>query len=90
VKYFVSGSFKYGLVATLVLGGLALGAGGASAMPNGLAPALTAVPSSVENVGWVCGPYRCWGRPGWGPGPYGFYGPRPRPWGWGWHHWRRW
>ena len=40
----------------------------------------------VQNVAWVCGPYRCWRR----PGPrYWRYGPR-----WGWYHhpyWhRRW
>ncbi len=38
-----------------------------------------------ENVRWVCGPYRCWWRPG---PPVGFYGP-----GWGWRRpgwgWRR-
>jgi hypothetical protein len=89
MKYFESRRFKSGLVAAVVVGGFALGAGGASAMPNGLA-SVPAVASSVENVGWVCGPYRCWGRPGWGRGPYGFYRPRRWGWGWGWHHWHRW
>jgi hypothetical protein len=88
MKYFESRRFRYDLVAALVLGGLALGTGGASAMPNGLASAPAAAPSNVENVGWVCGPYHCWGRPGWRSGPYGFYG--RRPWGWGWRHWHRW
>jgi hypothetical protein len=83
---------KHSLVAAIVLGGVALGAGGASAMPNGLPSATAAVASDVENVRWVCGPFRCW----WQPGPWGFYGPRPwgfygRPWGprwgWGWHRW---
>lgn len=53
--------------------------GQASALPaNGLAPAATqAAAGVVENVAYVCGPYRCWWRPGpyWGPGP--FWGPRP-------------
>ncbi len=83
---------KHSLVAATALGGVALWAGGASAMPNGLPSAAAAAPSNVENVRWVCGPYRCW----WQPGPGGFYGPRPwgwgwgPRWGWGWHHWRRW
>jgi hypothetical protein len=48
--------------------------GQASAMPaNGLALAATAMQAAgaVENVAYVCGPYRC----GWRPGPY--WGPRP-------------
>jgi hypothetical protein len=51
----------------------------ASAMPiNNLAGALS---GNIENVRWVCGPYRCWWRPGpsyyYGPRFYGgFYGPR--------------
>jgi hypothetical protein len=90
MKYFESGCFKYSLMAAVAVGGLALGAGGASAMPNGLPSAPSAAPSGVENVRWVCGPYRCSWQPGWGPAPYGVYG--PRPWGWGWHRgwgWRR-
>jgi hypothetical protein len=83
------------------LGGLALAAvltagsaiGQASAMPaNGLASAATAAAATngVQDVRYVCGPYRCW----WRPGPY-YYGPRyynyhvgPRPY-WYWHrrHW---
>jgi hypothetical protein len=56
--------------------------GQASAMPaNGLAPAAKQITDGVQDVRWVCGPYRCW----WRPGPY---------WGWGggWHRWgwRRW
>ena len=78
--------------------------GQASALPaNGLAaPAASAkqtagVQDVRQDVHYVCGPYRCWWRPGpyWGP-RYGYYayGPGPywhRPWGWnrwGWHrHW---
>ena len=49
-----------------------------------------------QDVRYVCGPYRCWWRPGpyWGP-RYGYYayGPGPywhRPWGWHRWGWRRW
>lgn len=77
-------------IATLAVAAvLGLGAMGvsASAMPVN---ALTSVPqqtaTGLQQVRWVCGPYRCWWRPGpayWGPHPY---------WrrGWGWHRgWRR-
>jgi hypothetical protein len=80
---------KHGLTAALAIGTVALGSGVASAMPNGLPSASAVAPSPVESVRWVCGPYRCW----WRPGPYGYYGPRPwRPgWGWRrWHYWHRW
>jgi hypothetical protein len=86
--------WKSALVAGLMLSGAGL-AGTASAMPaQGLQSAVTtsadtAVP--IENVRWVCPPYRpCF----WAPGfyrpyaayrPYGFY----RPYGWGWHRWHR-
>jgi hypothetical protein len=91
---------KRSLVAVIALGAVALGASGASAMPNGLPSATATAPSDVENVRWVCGPYRCWWQPGpWGPGwgwhrPWG-WGPGwgwHRPWGWGpgWHRWHRW
>ena len=66
-----------------------LSASAASAMPlDGLKPATEAVPAA-ENVAWVCGPYRCWWRPGYRY-HYGqrFYG--PRPWRFGWHGPRRW
>ena len=72
-----------GFAAAALLGS-ALLAGQASAMPaNGLAAAAP-VTSNVQDVRWVCGPYRCW----WAPGPYWGYGPRWRR-GWGWRH-RRW
>jgi hypothetical protein len=69
------------------LSGLALAAvlgtgsasGQASAMPaSGLAPAATqaSAMNGLQDVRYVCGPYRCW----WTPGPY--YGPRPY---WRWH-----
>ena len=80
---------RHSLMAALAFGGLSLGASGALAMPNGLPSVSAAAPSNVENVRWVCGPYRCW----WRPGPYGYYGYGPRPWwgpGWGWRRWHRW
>jgi hypothetical protein len=53
---------------------------------------------NVENVAWVCGPYRCWWQPdgyyygGYGPRFYGGYGPRFYG-GYGYRRWggyRRW
>jgi hypothetical protein len=83
------------LAVTAGLSVSALG-GSASAMPlSGLASVATQLADTVEHVRWVCGPYRCWGRPGpyWG-GPYwrphyGYWGwPRWGWRGWGWHrHW---
>jgi hypothetical protein len=74
---------KHALIAAVAFGGLALGSSSALAVPNGLPSASAAVPSDVESVRWVCGPYRC----GWAP--YGYYG--ARPWGpgrgWRWRHW---
>ena len=63
--------------------------GSASAMPvGGLNDAANAT-ARVDKVAWVCGPYRCWWRPGPVWRPYGFYG--PRPWGYRWHRpHRRW
>lgn len=58
-------------------------AGAAQAMPAAGDPAagLAAQSSPVEQVRWVCGPYRC----RWVPN-YGIYGPRPY---WGpRRHWR--
>lgn len=74
-------------LAAAVGGGLL--AGTASAMPlNGPALAATQIADGAQNVAYVCGPYRCWWRPGpywggpyWGPGYWGY-----RPWGWGWRH----
>jgi hypothetical protein len=57
--------------------------GQASAMPvDGLALATKQVANSVQDVRWVCGPYRCW----WRPGPYYGYYPRPY-WGWRGPYW---
>lgn len=66
------------LVFALLLSSSAL-IGPAMAMPNGLA----AMPqgSRLQEVRWVCGPYRCWWRPGlfYRGGPYwrGYWGPHP-------------
>ena len=75
----------------LLAGTMALGAEQASAMPaldHGLANASQA--TQTEQVRWVCGPYRCWWRPGpyWGPRPY--WGWRRPYWGGGWGWRRRW
>jgi hypothetical protein len=62
----------------------AMASGTVSAMPaDGLAPAAQQVAGDVQDVRWVCGPYRCW----WTPGPY-LGGPGPHPYWhhWGWHH----
>jgi hypothetical protein len=59
----------------------------ASAMPmNGISAAATAVSDTAKEVRYVCGPYRCWWRPGgyWVGRPYAYR------WGyhrWGWHRW---
>jgi hypothetical protein len=81
---------KIVLVAAVTLGGVALASNPASAMPNGLSALSEQQASDVQDVRWVCGPFRCWWRPNW-YGGYGFVGPRPwigRRWGWGWR--RRW
>ena len=64
----------------------AMASGTVSAMPaDGLAPAAKQVAGDVQDVRWMCGPYRSWWTPGpyWG-GPY--WGPRPYWHHWGWHH----
>ncbi len=59
-----------GRVATLALAavlGSSLVIGEASAMPvDRLASATNQIADGVQDVRWVCGPYRC----GWRPGPY--------------------
>jgi hypothetical protein len=71
---------KYVLAGAAALGAVALASGSASAMPNGLS--WNALASNVEQVRWVCGPYRCWWRPNY---YYGYYGWGPR-----WRYWHRW
>lgn len=77
-------------VGLAALGGVALNAGAASAMPNGIPQAsrITDQPAKVQEARWVCNGYgRCWHRPNW-YGAYGYYRPG---WRWHrWHHWHRW
>jgi hypothetical protein len=63
----------------------ALTAGAASAAP--IAPAMRSTAASVQEVRWVCGPYRCW----WRPNYYGYYGYAyaPRPYYRAHRYWRR-
>ncbi len=72
---------KIALVAATVLGAGSLIAPAASAMPvSGLASASNQLSADVQNVRWVCGPYRCWWRPNyWAP----YWGYRR----WGWRRW---
>jgi len=58
----------------------------ASAAP--IAPVTAAGNANVEQVRWVCGPYRCWWRPNYYYGGYAYY-PRHR-WYWRHHYRRRW
>jgi len=62
-------------VAAALCGGLTATA--ASAMP--IAPIQEDTAAQVEQVRWVCGPYRCWWRPNYygGYGAYAYY-PRHR------------
>jgi hypothetical protein len=87
-------TLRSALGAALVLGatGLALPASTASAAALPLAGLDAGVvgdgeTAQIDQVRWVCGPYRCHWAPnyyyGYGPG-YG-YGPR-----WGGRRWRRW
>jgi hypothetical protein len=84
--------WKTGCLGAAIVLGSSLLIGQASAMPaSGLAIAAGLVADNIQDVRWVCGPYRCWWTPGpywWGPRHYGFYGPY-RHWGWR-HGWRRW
>ena len=69
--------WKIGSLAAAAVLGSGLLIGQASAMPaNGLATVASDVSDSIHDVRWVCGPYRCWWRPGWwGPHYYGYGGP---------------
>jgi hypothetical protein len=57
----------------------------ASAAP--IAPVTTTLAPNVQDVRWVCGPYRCW----WQPNHYGYYGYgyAARPYYWRHRYWRR-
>ena len=94
------------LISTLaglaMLGGVALSAGTASAMPV-MNPHVASQTPLVQPAALVCNPWgHCWQRPF-----YGYYHPHyfggwwhPHYWGWrwhphyyggwGWHHWHQW
>jgi hypothetical protein len=86
---------KIATAAFAILAGASVMSGSASAMPiSGQLPVATNTSTDIQQVRWVCGPYRCWYRPGpyYYPGPR-YYGGWHRPWGgYGWHGgWhRRW
>ncbi len=73
-------NLKLTIAGLVALGGVALSAGTASAMPNGLvAPGGVNQSGQVEQVRLVCDEFgRCWRRPGYGYGPRWGYG-RPGP-----------
>ena len=72
--------FKLMIAGVVALGGVALGAGSASAMPIGLAAGGSIGQSgNIEQVRLVCDEYgRCWRRPNYGYGPRYGYGGGPR------------
>jgi hypothetical protein len=76
------------VLAAVLGGGMIFGAAGAaSAMPvNQLAPAAKQITEGAQTTHWVCGPDRCW----WRPGGWGWH--RPYWGGWGWHrpYWGGW
>lgn len=87
--------FSVTAMAALALGGAVLASAPVSAMPVGALAETAAATSGIENVRWVCGPFRCWWQPNhpyygayaWSPRyvrPY-WRGNYARPW-WG----RRW
>jgi hypothetical protein len=65
---------KLGLVAAGALCASTMVAGTASAMPVGGLAAASEVSDGITQARWVCGPFRCWWRPG--PRYYGWGGPR--------------
>ena len=83
-----------GLAAMGLLGTM-LASAPAQAMPiAGLAPAVLTGDTAgavIENVAWVCGPYRCHHVYRRAP-PRAYYYARPayRPWGWRHRRWHRW
>jgi hypothetical protein len=54
----------------------------AAAMP--VTDLTVASPTSIENVRYVCGRWRCW----WAPGPAFYIGPRVYAWGGRHRYWR--
>ena len=96
-------SIKLAAASAIALGGALYSAAPASAAPMldpGVAHTSDLAGATPEAVRWVCGPYRCWWRPGprfyggygYGPRFYGggprFYGGGPRFYGGG-YGWRR-
>ncbi|MEH2473789.1 hypothetical protein V1281_005025 [Nitrobacteraceae bacterium AZCC 2161] len=83
---------KFALVGLVALGGAALSAGTASAMPIGLATNAD-IASNIDQVRLVCDRYgRCFRTPGYAYG-YGYGRPHygyGRGWHRGWHGGRRW
>ncbi len=85
-------NLKTALAATVLLG-TGMAALPASALPmDAVAPVIATsrdLANNIQDVRWVCGPYRCHWAPNY---DYG-YGPGPR-WGgglgWRHRHWRRW
>jgi hypothetical protein len=74
---------KTALAATLALCSTALLTLPAHAMPVGdLATATANISDGIQNVRWVCGPYRCWWRPNFASAPGLYYAP-PRFYGYG-------
>lgn len=84
------------LVAGGILCAASMAALPAAAMPVDNIARATQANANIEQVHWVCGPYRCWWRPNYfyGPRVYGprvyvaprvFWGPRYRH-----RYWRRW
>jgi hypothetical protein len=85
---------RLAVIGAIAVCATALASGHASAMPvGGVASAASEMATDVQNVRWVCGPFRCWWRPNYYPyyGAYAF-GPRfhARPWWGGHHHARPW
>jgi hypothetical protein len=67
---------KIAIVAGTVLGWANLVAP-ASAMPiGGPTTASNQLATDLQNVAWVCGPYRCWWRPNYWGGYRRWWGPR--------------
>lgn len=71
-------NLKITLIAAIGFAGLALAGSVAQAMPISSAPAAAILAgqgeAAVQDVRWVCGPYRCWDQPEYYYQPRPFYG----------------
>jgi hypothetical protein len=77
---------KLTLAAIAVSAGL--GMSGASAMPIGNLGSIAGVDTQAQTVRYVCNAWgRCWWRPNYYYGAYGYYPPRRYGWGYRWHRW---